>query len=95
MPEKWRDSNLCFTLEMPTSAMFEYLESEFVDGRKPHSSTIRKHLYCMTCADHCVMVLRAFLTRSFSPLELTIQELPEHNACMRVTACRDILFPLL
>lgn len=69
--------------------------TEFVNGHEPSSSTVRGHLYHVACVDHCAIVLVAFLARAFSSHELTIQDLPEHDAHMRVGARNTILFLLL
>lgn len=71
-----------------------FVEREFVDGRKPRSATIRGHLYRVACADHCVMVLTAFSTRTFPPRELAIKALPGPEDRMRDGACVSILFSL-
>lgn len=77
-----------------TSLTFTYLGEQFDDGCEPSLSTIRVHLYRVACADHCVVVLMAFLTHAFPPRELAIQNLPGHKARMHVWEFGGILFPL-
>lgn len=43
----------------------------------------QENLYHAACADHCVMVLMAFLTCGFLPRELAAQDLLGHNARLR------------
>lgn len=74
--------------------MFGYLGKDFIDERKPSSSTIRMHLYRFACAYRCAMVLMAFLTRTFPPRESGIQDVPGHGAPMQIEAYGGILFPM-
>lgn len=48
----------------------------------------------MACADHCIMVLMAFLSRAFPLRELVIQDLPGHDASMQVGAYGGVMFSL-
>lgn len=56
--------------------MLAYLGWKLVDGRELSSSTLRGHLYRVTCPDHSVPVLMTFLACLFPPRELAAQDLP-------------------
>lgn len=63
-------------------------------GAKPSSSTSREHLILVACADHCVTVLMAYLTRAFPPRKLVIQDLPGHDDRMWIESGERISFQL-
>lgn len=69
------------------------LETDFIDGCKPSSSTSRDHLFLVACADHFVMVLMAYLAHAFAPRKIAIQDFPGHDARMWIEASEVILFP--
>lgn len=94
VPKLLGDLKPCLALVVLKSSTLTYLGRKFVDGRNPKRITIRGHLYYVPCADHCVAVMMAFLTRVFLPPELAIQYLFGHNARIRVEVCGAILFPL-
>lgn len=93
--EWWGNYKLCRALGVQMSPIFSYLGIEFVDGREPTLSMIRRHRYCEACVNHYVAVLMAFLADVFTLQELAIHDLPGPDARMRVGACKGILFPLL
>lgn len=74
--------------------MLLFLGREIVDGRDPSSATIRGLLYRLAVAEHCVIVLMAFLNRVCTPFEFLIPNRFGHDARMRVSSCLGILFPL-
>lgn len=94
VPEYYSDYQPCQAVSGLTSPRVAYLERKFVDGCEPSLLTIRRHLYLVPRADHCVAVLMAFLTLVFSPQELFIQYLSGHDAPVRVGACEFIFFLL-
>lgn len=75
------------------SSIFLYSGREGAGGRKPSSEIIRS-LYPVDCRDHLLMVKVMFIARAFSPNEIAGHVLPVHEACMRVSCCCAILFPL-
>lgn len=75
--------------------MFTYLGGEIVDTREPlFFSAFRGHLCHVACMRQCVMVLTAILARALPAQELAIQDLPAHDARMRIRTWRGILSPM-
>lgn len=81
-------------MEVPTNLMFSDLARELVDEQEPSSGMIKGHLYCVAVADHCIMVLTAFLTLVFSPRKVLIHDLAGSDARMQTGSCKNVQFPL-
>lgn len=94
MPEYWGNYESDRATEVPISPLLAYVGREFVDGRKPNSSKIKRHLYSVACASYCVVWWMMILDRVFPPRELIIQDLPGHFARMQVAAFDGVLFLL-
>lgn len=62
--------------------MLLYFGREFLKGRGSNLGTIRENLYRLAAAEHCVMVLMAFLTHDSPPLELHTQNVSVDKARM-------------
>lgn len=65
--EWWVTTNRVWHWECQHVLYLRITDGNFFEGRKPSLSTVREHLYCVVCADHCVSVLMAFLTGLFPP----------------------------
>lgn len=92
VPVWWRAFKPCRALEVSTSSMYLYLGGEFVDGRESSEATISVSLNHVAVADHFFKMSLSFLTLMCPPRELQIQDLPDHDARIRVGSCGDVLF---
>lgn len=79
-------------MEERTSSIIECFRKAFVDVCKSSSTMKRGHLHFVTCLNQWFAVLVAFSTRTCSPREVAIQDLPGYDARVQCGSCGGTLF---